>query len=120
VVHPLNSAGKFDDVAPDSAFVIRGSYVESHRYEDTIERDGLTMTFHSVHRSMETYLGALADAGFVLEALREPTPDPEHVAAEPAAARWQRVPLPPPTGGEAGIALPPPGVANICSGIPWG
>ncbi len=93
VVHPLNSAGKFDDVAPDSAFVIRGSYVESHRYEDTIERDGLTMTFHSVHRSMETYLGALADAGFVLEALREPTPDPEHVAAEPAAARWQRVPL---------------------------
>jgi hypothetical protein len=67
--------------------------VESHRYEDTRERDGLTMTFHSLHHSFATYLGACEDAGFVIEAVREPVPDADHVARTDEAARWQRIPL---------------------------
>lgn len=32
-------------------------------------------------------------AGFVIEAVREPVPDDEHVARTAEAARWQRIPL---------------------------
>jgi hypothetical protein len=46
VRHPLNSAGRFADDRPDP-FVIGGSYLQRHRYVDSIERDGLRMTCHS-------------------------------------------------------------------------
>ncbi len=59
----------------------------------TIERDGLAMTFTSVHRCLQTYWRALEAAGLVVDALREPRPDAAFVAAEPQAERWQRVPL---------------------------
>jgi SAM-dependent methyltransferase len=91
VVHPVNSAGRFepgpgsgDDPAPP--FVIRQPYYRVQRYADEVERDGLVMTFHSEHRPLQDYAGALADAGFVIERLIEPTePDPD----DP----WYRMPL---------------------------
>jgi len=88
IVHPLNSAGTFEgaDDDPEAPFVIRGSYLTSFRFRDEIERDGLSMTFHSAHRPLETYSRGLEAAGFVMEALRE-IPDPL------PASRWQRVPL---------------------------
>jgi SAM-dependent methyltransferase len=92
VIHPINGAGTFPTEEPDSPFVIEGSYVESRRFMDVLERDGLAMTFHSCHHSFQTYLGALGAAGFTLEELREPVPDDEHAASEPYVARWQRVP----------------------------
>jgi SAM-dependent methyltransferase len=87
VVHPINSAGQFIDSAdPDRPFVINGSYFQPRRDVGTLARDGLTMTFHSEHRPLQAYTDALADAGFVIERLREPTtPDPGNV--------WHRMPL---------------------------
>jgi ubiquinone/menaquinone biosynthesis C-methylase UbiE len=86
VVHPLNSAGSFvprdgDETAP---YVIH-SYREARRYADTIGREGLEMTFESMHYSLEDYWRALRDAGFVIEELRE-LYDEEN-------PRWRRVPL---------------------------
>jgi len=33
----------------------------------------MTVTFHGEHRPLQAYTKALADAGFVIERLREPT-----------------------------------------------
>src|SRR5215204_1729460 len=88
IVHPLNSAGRFESEEPESAFVIRSSYLDHFRYSDEIERDGLPMTFHSEHRPMETYSHALEDAGFVIDAMREP----RHQGGTGKDVRWRRVP----------------------------
>jgi SAM-dependent methyltransferase len=92
IVHPLNSAGSFDTKEPDSAFVIDGSYLEVSYYADELERDGLEMTFTSAHRPLETYAGALADAGLLIERLREPAV-PEAAITQPSTRRWRRIPL---------------------------
>ncbi|HXL19982.1 MAG TPA: class I SAM-dependent methyltransferase [Streptosporangiaceae bacterium] len=88
IVHPINSAGEFtgDRTDMDRPFVIDGSYLQPARYVDTFTRDSMTVTFHGEHRPLQAYTEALADAGFVIERLREPTnPDP--------AKPWRRVPL---------------------------
>ena len=88
VVHPINSAGRFEGERGDATrpFVIRGSYFERVRYADDVERNGLRMRFESEHRPIETYSKALEDAGFAIDALREVTePDP--------ADAWHRLPL---------------------------
>jgi SAM-dependent methyltransferase len=85
LVHPINSAGKFASDEEDADFVIRDSYFEHRRYVDRLEKDGLTMTFTSDHRSLEGWLRPLADTGFLLERVRE-VPGTHR-------ARWQRIPL---------------------------
>jgi SAM-dependent methyltransferase len=92
IVHPINSAGRFERSAADAPFIIKGDYLHPFRYADTVERDGLTMTFHSQHHPLSTYFAALEDAGFLVEALREPT-IPDHAIIAEASRRWQRVPL---------------------------
>jgi SAM-dependent methyltransferase len=85
-VHPINSAGEFARDEPDNPFVINGSYLHPGRNCDSFSRDGLTMTFNGAHRPIQAYTEALAEAGFVIERLREPTsPDP--------ASNWVRIPL---------------------------
>lgn len=92
VVHPINSAGHFDSLEPDSAFVIEGSYLKSHRYVSQIERDGLPMTFSSYHHPFEAYFAALEAGGLLVEAIREV---PVGVASSVAERhdRWRRLPL---------------------------
>lgn len=92
IVHPINSAGRFERHAADAPFVIEGGYLRPFRYADTVERGGLTMTFHSRHRPLEAYFLALQEAGFLVEALREPGV-PDHAIASDAGRRWQRLPL---------------------------
>lgn len=92
IVHPLNSSGMFVDRAPDSPLVIDGSYLEARHYVDRVERDGLPMTFASIHRPLETYVRELRGAGFLLEDLREPAV-PDHAIEDDGDRRWQRVPL---------------------------
>src|SRR4029077_8269883 len=36
IVHPINSAGRFESFDPDARFVIDGSYCDGHRYQDSI------------------------------------------------------------------------------------
>jgi SAM-dependent methyltransferase len=89
VTHPLNTAGKFAPPGADEAtrrFLIEGSYFERRAVTDTCERDGYTMTFHSEHRSLQAYIDALADVGFVIERLRE-------VGEPNPADKWHRIPL---------------------------
>jgi SAM-dependent methyltransferase len=86
VVHPINSAGQFvphqgDDDAP---FVIE-SYLDSRPYSDHLERDGLEMTFHSLHWTLEDYSRALEAAGFLIQRVQELYDDEN--------PRWRRVPL---------------------------
>jgi ubiquinone/menaquinone biosynthesis C-methylase UbiE len=84
VVHPLNSAGLPRSDHEEAGVVIR-SYREGRRYAETIERNGLEMTFESMHYSLEDYWRAIRDAGFVVEELRE--------LYDEAHPRWREVPL---------------------------
>jgi hypothetical protein len=92
IVHPINSAGRFESDAADAPFVIKGEYLGTFSYSDTIERDGLSMTFHSQHRPLESYFLALEKAGLLVEALREPSV-PDHAIISSRGRRWQRLPL---------------------------
>jgi SAM-dependent methyltransferase len=90
IVHPINSAGRFAAPSPDAPFVITGSYFDSFRYSDHIERGGYTMTFHSLHHSLERYSRALEAAGFLIEALREPAW--RDAGDETSTEGWHRIP----------------------------
>jgi SAM-dependent methyltransferase len=89
ITHQANTAGHFGPPADDGAmppFVIERSWFERTALADTCEHDGLVMTFHSEHRPLHDYVDALADAGFVIERLREVgDPDPDD--------KWHRIPL---------------------------
>lgn len=88
IVHPLNSAGSFDrDAAgPKPPYLIRDAYTEARHYTTTRTRDGRSMTYHGIHRPLHVYTEALADAGLVMERLREQTTDdPDD--------KWSRIPL---------------------------
>ncbi|HTW21590.1 MAG TPA: class I SAM-dependent methyltransferase [Mycobacteriales bacterium] len=87
IVHPVNEVGHFEDSDdPDSRFVVDADWYAAHRYSDRCARDGLQMTFHSEHRPVSDYVDALADAGFLIERIREPTdPDPSRP--------WHRIPM---------------------------
>jgi SAM-dependent methyltransferase len=82
LVHPLNR--------PEHGLA---DYFEHRRVAPEAERDGLTMTFEGFDRPLEYYARALEQAGFVIEALREPRPAPATVAAEPALAPAARQPF---------------------------
>ena len=92
IVHPINSAGRFETEDANSPFVIKGDYLRPSAYADTIERDGLTMTFHSQHRPLQSYVLALEEAGMLIETLREPRV-PDHAINSDRSRRWQRLPL---------------------------
>jgi hypothetical protein len=55
VVHPINSAERFETDAADAPFVIKRDYLSAFTYADMVERDGLSMTFHSRLRPIENY-----------------------------------------------------------------
>ena len=88
ITHQANTAGHFGAGPVEGArpFVIEGSWFERRALAETCERDGLVMTFHSEHRPLRDYVDALADAGFLIERLREVgDPDPDD--------KWHRIPL---------------------------
>jgi ubiquinone/menaquinone biosynthesis C-methylase UbiE len=87
-VHPINSGGRFESREPDAPFVMRDSYFATRRYSDVVERDGLQMTFTSIHRSLEAYAAAFEASGLHIERIAE-VPDP----GDPPGDRWRRIPL---------------------------
>jgi SAM-dependent methyltransferase len=93
IPHPVSSAGSFGGRNADDPFVISGSYLDSAPLEMVADRGGIHLTFHSEHRPLESYARALEDSGLLIEAIRE-VRAPDHVAVrDPAARRWQRIPL---------------------------
>jgi SAM-dependent methyltransferase len=81
LVHPYHSAG------------LAGAYFATRRYTDHHERDGVALTFHSIHRSLEAVSAAFTGAGLLLEEVREPAPDDAAVADHPDLARAQSRPV---------------------------
>jgi len=85
VVHPINSAHEVDREHAKDRLVLTENYFDRRVYRDEVERDGLRMTFESVHFTLEDYFKAIRGAGLVLDGLRE-VGDPDH-------PRWSRYPL---------------------------
>ena len=92
ITHPLADAGRFADRTPDAPFVIDDTYFGRRAFEGTFTRDSLAMTFRGWVYPLEDYARPLEDAGFAIEALREPAATDAEVARDPAERRWQRVP----------------------------
>ena len=111
IVHPLNSAGQFTSREPNSPFVIGGSYLEPFGYLDEVERDGLSMSFASVHRPIQDYFaahrrrrvarGAPPRAGH--SGGRDREREPATLATGPAV---------PPRPRDQGVAAPPTKILN--------
>ena len=93
IPHPVNSAGVFQGRGPDAPFLIEGSYLDTAPADWTLDRGGITMTFHSEHRPLEAYSRALEAAGLLTEAIREIRAADALVAAAPRERRWQRIPM---------------------------
>jgi hypothetical protein len=68
-------------------------YFPPYRYVDVIERAGVRMTFESWRRPLSAYTHALEQAGFVLQAMREPAPDTAALEATPELASSCERPL---------------------------
>lgn len=86
VTHPLNDVGRFTD---DSTFVIEHPYLEPVHFEDTFERNGLTITFAGWNHPLQDYADAIEAAGLHITRLREPAPD----GTEDSYALWKRIPM---------------------------
>ena len=70
VVHPFNSAQDLGTMH-SAAFQVTQPYLDQRRYTDRMERDGLAMTFTSMHRPLSAYTGALFAEGMAITALTE-------------------------------------------------
>jgi SAM-dependent methyltransferase len=70
IVHPFISAQDEDSMHGPS-FRFSRPYLETRRYTDRVERDGMSMTFTSMHRPLSAYTTALFGQGLVITALTE-------------------------------------------------
>lgn len=93
VTHPLADAGRFAAREADAPFVIEGSYFGRRRVDETVQRDGLEMTFRGWTYPLEHYSRALEQAGMHIEALREPQLPAEEAERDPPEHRWRRLPM---------------------------
>jgi SAM-dependent methyltransferase len=89
VTHPIPDAGRYESGDPDARFIIEGTYLGERRWVDIeTERDGIRMNFAGWAYPLQSYFGALERAGFVIQAVREPS---SHGVG--ADKRWSRIPL---------------------------
>ena len=93
VAHPMTDVGRVKEPSADGELVISGSYFDHQCVNETATKDSLKMTFHGWTYTLEDYVRALEEAGFLIERVREPKPSAEHVEQRPSLAGWQRVPL---------------------------
>ena len=80
VTHPVNDAGRFEHDGPAAVFHI-DVYRGRRPFDESFERDGVTMHFTGWCYPLEGYTRPLADAGFLIEAIREPGVDESDVSA---------------------------------------
>lgn len=91
VTHFVNDAGWFEPDTGDGVFFV-DAYRGRRRYDQVWERHGVAMRFVGWCHPLEGYTRALEEAGFLIEAIREPLADRERVAKRPKAARRRRIP----------------------------
>lgn len=89
VTHPVNDAGRFEHAEPGAAFHI-DFYRGRRRYDLTVTHEEATMRFANWCYPLEGYTRVLEDAGFLIEAFREPAVDKSSV--HPRGERRLRVP----------------------------
>jgi SAM-dependent methyltransferase len=70
VVHPFASAQDVSSMHTDD-FRVSEAYLGQRQYTDSIERDGLAMTFTSMHRPLSAYTSAMFANGMAITALTE-------------------------------------------------
>jgi SAM-dependent methyltransferase len=70
IVHPFISA-QDEDTMHGPSFRFSRPYLETRRYTERVERDGMSMTFTSMHRPLSAYTTALFGQGLVITALTE-------------------------------------------------
>jgi SAM-dependent methyltransferase len=89
LTHPFQSAGGFASRDADAPFVIDGSYFKERRVDaKPYVRDGMSMTFNSIHRPLQAYVDALSAAGLAIDRIVE-SPD----WSAPPDDRWRRMPM---------------------------
>ena len=93
VAHPMTDVGRVKEPSGRGDLVISGSYFEHQCVNETVTKDGLEMTFHGWTYTLEDYVRALEEAGFLIERVREPVPSAEQAAKRPSLEGWRRVPL---------------------------
>ncbi len=93
--------GRWLDTQETPTFALRAPYFESTRVEDTVEKDGIRMTFRGWTSTLEDYAVALEDAGFAIETIRTETDDRQPL---PAVERTSLVHERP--GGKAIVGAP--------------
>jgi len=88
IAHPATDLGHFTGDGTDARFSIRQPYFDTVRVEDTVQLGALSMTFRGWTYTLEQYSLALEQAGFRIEAMREPRP-----VSAGNYERWRAVPL---------------------------
>jgi ubiquinone/menaquinone biosynthesis C-methylase UbiE len=71
VLHPANT-GRMAGAGDELAFVVDSSYFEVRKTSQEVEREGLRMVFSTYQHPLTSHTRALEDAGFLIEAVREP------------------------------------------------
>lgn len=94
ILHPLRTAGAFAAEEPEPSLLV-DDYFRRREFMVADEVDGVRVEMYSEHRPLAAYALALEQAGFVIEALREPRPFEEHVhpADQGISEKWRRIPL---------------------------
>lgn len=82
IVHPMNRP-------PEQL----EDYFSEHRISDDVEQNGMHMRFVGINRPCEAYTQALHTAGFVIEQLLEPRPNPAAIERLPSFAVATRSPF---------------------------
>jgi SAM-dependent methyltransferase len=91
VTHPINDAGRFEPDDVGGPFFI-DTYRGSRRYDETFERFGHEIRFVGWCYPLEGYTRPLEEAGFLIEAIREPPIPVTRLEQWPRAERRLRIP----------------------------
>jgi SAM-dependent methyltransferase len=89
VTHPINDAGRFENTEPGARFLM-SMYRGRRRYDEWFERGDAKIRCVYWYYPLEGYTRALEDAGFLIEAFREPPVDKSRFA--PRGERRLRIP----------------------------
>ena len=89
ITHPVLDAGGFEGEADDAPYRLRASYFGRRRFDETVEKRGVTMRFRGWSHPLEDYGAALTGAGLVIDLVREPVPG----SGGPDYDRWHRYPM---------------------------
>ena len=93
VAHPMTDLALITATGTDAELDYSASYFEPQEVAETVNRRGLSMTFHGWTYTLEDYARAFEDAGLVIDRMREPRPSEPSIEARPSLARWRRLPL---------------------------